>query len=115
MITASGGTEIKNTGDGLLATFTSAVQALATADRIQQVDRPPRPARWSVPLALRVGFALGEVALEDGDVFGTPVVEAARLVAAAAPGRSWPPALVARLVAGTPGRVSFHRPRRRWS
>ncbi|MGH9041221.1 MAG: hypothetical protein ACRDZ3_13425 [Acidimicrobiia bacterium] len=40
-----------------------------------------------VPLAIRVGLSLGEVTFEDGDLFGVPVVEAARLVAAAGPGQ----------------------------
>lgn len=40
--------------------------------------------RVGVPLAMRVGLALGDVTREASDLFGTPVVEAARLVAAAA-------------------------------
>jgi len=104
-IAAGGGTEIKNTGDGMLATFTSAVQALAAATRIQQVTE--RHGRTSeVPLAVRVGLALGEVAVEDGDVFGTPVVEAARLVGAARPGQILATAVV-RMVAGTRAGVPF--------
>ena len=34
-------------------------------------------------LAIRVGVSAGDVTLEDGDCFGTPVVEASRLCAAA--------------------------------
>ena len=105
VVATGGGTEIKNTGDGLLATFTSAVQALAAATRIQQVtDRHGRTSE--VPLAVRVGLALGEVACGDGDVYGTPVVEAARLVAAAHPGQILATVLV-RLVAGTRAGVPF--------
>ncbi len=55
---------------------------------------------------MKVGLALGEVALEDGDVFGTPVVEAARLVAAARPGQILSTVLV-RAVAGTRAGVTF--------
>ena len=36
---------------------------------------------------MRVGISAGEVTVEDGDVFGTPVVEASRLCGAAAPGQ----------------------------
>jgi class 3 adenylate cyclase/tetratricopeptide (TPR) repeat protein len=105
VIAGAGGTEVKNTGDGLLATFTSAVEALAAAVRIQQAtDRQGRSA--GVPMAVRVGLALGEVGAEDGDVFGTPVVEAARLVAAAHPGQILATALV-RAVAGTRTGVLF--------
>ena len=35
-------------------------------------------------LAIRVGISVGDVSVEDGDCFGTPVIEAARLCAAAA-------------------------------
>ena len=36
-----------------------------------------------LPLTIRVGVSAGDVTLEDGDCFGTPVVEASRLCAAA--------------------------------
>src|SRR5207253_734164 len=92
-VSDAGGVEVKNTGDGLLVTFTSAVEALAAAVRIQQVT-DGHGQDVGVPLAVRVGLALGEVAVEDGDVFGTPVVEAARLVASARPGQILATALV---------------------
>src|SRR2546430_866551 len=41
VIEGVGGTEIKNTGDGLLATFTSAVDALAAATGAQRVTGQP--------------------------------------------------------------------------
>ncbi|MGH9035771.1 MAG: AAA family ATPase, partial [Acidimicrobiia bacterium] len=98
-LTACGGEEVKNTGDGLLVTFASTVDALAAAVAAQQAtERQCRSA--PAPLAIRVGLALGEVAFEDGDVFGTPVVEAARLVAAARPGQILATAVV-KVVAGS--------------
>ena len=110
-LAAHGGEEIKNTGDGLLVTFGSAVDALAAAVAAQQADGRPDPA-VPVPIELRVGLALGEVAFEAGDVFGTPVVEAARLVARAQPGQILTTAVVpggGRL----PGGGHLHRPRGR--
>ncbi len=102
---ACGGHEVKNTGDGLLATFSSAVDALAAAVAAQQAtDRHSRSA--PVPIAIRVGLALGEVAFEDADVFGTPVVEAARLVAAAGAGQILATSVV-KLVAGSRAGVEF--------
>ena len=81
----SGGEQVKGTGDGVLAVFGSAAAAVNCAMAIQQaVDLQ---GRTSVPLAVRVGIALGDVSFEDGDVHGTPVVEAARLVAAAQGGQ----------------------------
>ncbi len=80
------GTEIKTLGDGFLAVFGSAADALRAAVAMQQgVDRHAR--RESRPIAIRVGLALGDLVFEEDDVFGGPVVEAARLVARAAPGQ----------------------------
>jgi class 3 adenylate cyclase/tetratricopeptide (TPR) repeat protein len=97
-ITTARGTEVKTTGDGLLATFPSAADAIGCAVRMQQAVEVHRRT-VVIPLAIRVGLALGDVCFEDGDVFGTPVVEAARLVAAAGVGQILATAVV-RLVAG---------------
>jgi class 3 adenylate cyclase len=94
-----GGNEVKNTGDGILATFSSAVEAVAAAVDAQQATEQHGHGT-NVPLALRVGLALGEVAFQDDDVFGTPVVEAARLVAVARPGQILVTSVV-RMVAGS--------------
>ena len=84
VVLAHDGVEVKNTGDGLLATFGAAADAVRATVAVQQAnDRHGRAA--GVALSVRVGVALGDVTFEDGDVFGTPVVEAARLVGAAPP------------------------------
>ncbi|MGH8976034.1 MAG: ATP-binding protein, partial [Acidimicrobiia bacterium] len=76
------GEQVKTLGDGVLAVFPSASDAVAAAIAIQQdADRQTR--RGQGPVSVRVGLALGDVAFEGGDVFGRPVVEAARLAAAA--------------------------------
>ena len=94
----SGGAEVKGTGDGVLATFSSAADAVGCAVGMQQaVEVHARTA--GVPLAMRIGVSLGDISFEDGDVYGTPVVEAARLVAAARGGQILASAVV-RLVAG---------------
>ena len=85
-ISANGGTVVKGLGDGVLATFESAADAASAAIAIQQaVDRHSRhnPDR---SFGVRVGISLGDVSLEDGDVFGVAVVEASRLCAAATGG-----------------------------
>jgi predicted ATPase len=85
-IQRTGGEEIKNTGDGVMAAFGSVVDAIRCAVAMQQAtDRQARSG--PALLAIRVGLSVGEVTFEDGDVFGAPVVEAARLVAAAAAGQ----------------------------
>jgi class 3 adenylate cyclase/tetratricopeptide (TPR) repeat protein len=83
-VAAHGGEEVKNTGDGLMAVFPSAAEAVEAAVAMQQATA--RQAKKG-PLSIRVGVAVGDATLEGGDYFGTPVVEAARLVAAARPGQ----------------------------
>jgi class 3 adenylate cyclase/tetratricopeptide (TPR) repeat protein len=79
-IAEAGGTEVKNLGDGLMVAFASASAALACGVAMQQgVERDNRGREHSV--GVRVGLSGGEVSREDGDYFGDPVVEAARLCA----------------------------------
>ncbi|MEM7142208.1 MAG: AAA family ATPase [Actinomycetota bacterium] len=75
-----GGTEVKNLGDGLMVVFPSQGAALAGSVAMQQaIDRHNRSGKE--PLGVRVGAAIGDATPEDGDYFGEPVVEAARLCA----------------------------------
>ena len=85
-LAASTGTEVKNLGDGLMAVYSSASRALAGAVAMQQaIEHLNRSADET--LAIRVGMSVGEATEEDGDYFGEPVVEAARLCAAATGGQ----------------------------
>jgi class 3 adenylate cyclase len=85
-ITGSGGTVVKNLGDGFMATFGGASDAVAAAIAIQQaIARHNRAG--STPIQVRVGISAGDVVFEDDDCFGTPVIEAARLCAAAQGGQ----------------------------
>ena len=75
-----GGRVVKGLGDGLMASFATAADGVAGAVAIQQaIDRHNRADARLGPIAVRVGMSLGDVTVEDGDVHGTPVVEAARL------------------------------------
>jgi class 3 adenylate cyclase/tetratricopeptide (TPR) repeat protein len=93
----AGGKEVKGLGDGVLTVFGSATAALDCAVAIQQAA--DLQARTGAPIAVRIGVSLGDVIFEEGDVYGTPVVEAARLVAAARGGQILATAVV-RAVAG---------------
>lgn len=86
------GTEVKNTGDGLMAVFTSAVDAVECAVTMQGMAR--QILAEGRPVALRLGVASGEAREELGDWFGTPVVEAARLCALAGTDEAWATRLV---------------------
>src|ERR1700730_8207267 len=78
---------VKNTGDGMLAEFPSAVNAVRCAIEIQRsmIDR-----NANVPedkrISFRVGVNLGDVIVEPEDIFGDGVNIAARLEALAEPG-----------------------------
>ena len=77
-VAESGGTEVKNLGDGLMVVFATASAALWCAVGMQQgVERDNRAREHLV--GLRVGLSGGEVIREDDDYFGDPVVEASRL------------------------------------
>jgi class 3 adenylate cyclase/tetratricopeptide (TPR) repeat protein len=82
------GTVVKGSGDGVLATFHSATLALDAAVSLQQrFDGYSRSPGAPAAVSLRIGISAGDVVHQDGDIFGTPVVEAARLEGAADPGQ----------------------------
>jgi class 3 adenylate cyclase/DNA polymerase III delta prime subunit len=94
------GTVVKGLGDGLLATFDSAADAVAGSIAVQQaVESFGRrdPAR---AFAVRVGVSIGDISAEQGDVFGVPVVEASRLCATAGGGEILAADLVRALARG---------------
>src|SRR5216683_2295116 len=78
---------VKTTGDGILVEFASAVDAVRCAVEIQRgmADRnagvPPERR-----IDFRVGINLGDIIVEDNDIFGDGVNIAARLEALAEPG-----------------------------
>jgi pentatricopeptide repeat protein len=82
-VSAAGGTEVKNLGDGLMVAFTSLGRALACAVAMQQAIERHNQRADDAALSVRIGISTGEATEEDGDYFGDPVVEAARLCAAA--------------------------------
>jgi adenylate cyclase len=81
------GRTVKNTGDGLLAEFPSVIDAVRCAVEVQRgmTDREP-----DVPderrIRFRIGINLGDVIVEEHDIFGDGVNVAARLEALAEPG-----------------------------
>jgi TolB-like protein/class 3 adenylate cyclase len=76
---------VKTTGDGLLVEFGSVIDALRCAVEIQQrmTERNTGPAGR---IEFRIGINVGDVVVEDGDIFGDGVNVAARLEAMAEPG-----------------------------
>jgi len=78
---------IKTTGDGMLVEFQSVTEALRCAvDFQQRMGRRNRDMPASRTLLYRIGINLGDVIVEDGDIFGDGVNVAARLESIAEPG-----------------------------
>jgi adenylate cyclase len=71
---------VKTTGDGMLVEFASVVDALRCATEIQSV-MAERSAEISPTnrIEFRIGINVGDVVVEDGDIFGDGVNVAARL------------------------------------
>jgi DNA-binding SARP family transcriptional activator/class 3 adenylate cyclase len=84
-ITDHDGVAVKSTGDGVLAGFTATASALRCAAAIQRAVAERNRDAGDV-LALRVAISVGDAVVDNGDLQGTAVVEAARLCAIAAPG-----------------------------
>jgi TolB-like protein len=86
-IAAHRGHIVKNTGDGLLAEFNSVVDAMRCAVDVQRgmaernSDVPPNNR-----IEFRIGINVGDIILDNGDIFGDGVNIAARLEAIAEPG-----------------------------
>src|SRR5258707_3184643 len=86
-IAEHGGRVVKDTGDGLLAEFRSAVEAVRAATQFQERIRALTIGdAEDKRLAFRVGINIGDVIVEAHDIFGDGVNIAARLEGIAEPG-----------------------------
>lgn len=98
-----GGRVVKKTGDGVLADFPSVVDAVrcaidiqrGMADRNMGVEREKR-------IEFRIGINIGDVMIDDGDIFGDGVNVAVRLEGIAAPGGICVSARVREYIQGQP-------------
>ncbi len=103
-IAAANGTLVKTIGDAVMATYAGAADALHCAVEMQRaVARRNRRAAGQ-DLHIRIGISAGDATFEDGDWFGTPVIEAARLCSAAATDQI----LISDLVAALAGSRAMH-------
>jgi class 3 adenylate cyclase len=82
-----GGSEIKHTGDGIMASFPSASGALECAVAIQQGVSARAEERPETPLGVRIGLNAGEPVAEEDDLFGASVQLARRVCDQAEPGQ----------------------------
>jgi TolB-like protein/class 3 adenylate cyclase len=86
-IAEHGGRIVKNTGDGFLAEFPSAVEAVRAAIQFQtNIKELTIGDAEDRRITLRVGINIGDVIVEPHDIFGDGVNIAARLESIAEPG-----------------------------
>jgi TolB-like protein/class 3 adenylate cyclase/tetratricopeptide (TPR) repeat protein len=85
-IAEHGGRIVKNTGDGFLAEFPNAVEAVRAALQFQnRIHDVALKAAEDRRILFRVGINVGDVIVEPHDIFGDDVNVAARLESIAAP------------------------------
>ena len=104
-LSANAGTEIKHTGDGIMASFATASSALDSAIAIQRGVAAHKQANPESPLAVYVGLNAGEPIAEGDpegriDLFGTSVNLAARICDHAEAGQILAANVVRELAAG---------------
>jgi class 3 adenylate cyclase/tetratricopeptide (TPR) repeat protein len=99
-VSEAGGREVKNTGDGLMVAFPSAAAAVSCAVSIQQrFERRNQSAAEA--LLIKAGVSSGDASTTvGGDVFGMPVIEAARLCDSCSAGQILAKEIVGHLAAG---------------
>ena len=79
------GSEVKHTGDGIMASFVNVEHAVRCAVIIQKAFAEHNQRNVQKSLHIRVGLSAGEPVEEDGDFFGSAVQLAARICAYAEP------------------------------
>ncbi len=92
----NGGREVKHTGDGIMAVFVGAADAVRFACQAQEAFHKHNEAGPELPVMVRIGISAGEPIEHGADLFGSTVQLAARLCAQADPGQI----LVSNIVAG---------------
>ena len=89
-IAAHNGRLFKTMGDGFLVEFASVVEAVECAVEFQNAMAERNKAEPDdAKILFRVGINLGDVVIEDDDVFGEGVNVAARIEGLAEPGEIW--------------------------
>jgi adenylate cyclase len=87
MVPAHNGRLVKTTGDGFLAEFSSVVDALRCATEIQaQLAQRNATVPFDKRLEFRLGINVGDILVENGDIFGDGVNVAVRLEGLSEPG-----------------------------
>ena len=82
---AHNGSEVKHTGDGIMASFLSASGAVECAIAIQRAFSSHNEQNPGTPIRVRIGLSAGEPVMESQDLFGAAVQLARRICDCAKP------------------------------
>ena len=86
-IAAHRGRVVKTTGDGMLVVFASAVDAARSAIEVQRsMSSENAGVQQDSRIEFRIGIHIGDIMIDDSDIFGDGVNIAARLEGIARPG-----------------------------
>ena len=99
-LTACNGEEIKQTGDGIMASFVWASNALDAAIAIQRAVDDYNRQSPTVPLDIRIGLNAGEPIVENNDLFGLTVQLASRICGQADKDQIFVSSVIKELAAG---------------
>ncbi len=97
---AHGGSEVKHTGDGIMASFPSASRAIECAIAVQRACQEHARDHPDAPVRVRIGLNAGEPVAEEADLFGTAVQLAARICSHGQPAEIVVSDVVRQLAAG---------------
>src|ERR1700729_2079171 len=87
VIASHRGRIVKTTGDGVLVEFASAVDAVRSAVEIQRgMTKQNAAVRQDERIEFRIGIHVGDIIIDDDDIFGDGVNIAARFEGIAEPG-----------------------------
>jgi class 3 adenylate cyclase/pimeloyl-ACP methyl ester carboxylesterase len=99
-LASHGGSQVKHTGDGIMASFLTASAAVECAITIQRAFARHNESNPREQIMVRIGINAGEPVAEGDDLFGTAVQLAARVCARADAGEVLSSDVVRQLVAG---------------
>jgi class 3 adenylate cyclase len=99
-LTSNAGHEVKHTGDGIMAAFSSAACAVRCATQIQKALAEHPQQSTDCTVTVRIGAAAGEPVEDNSDLFGSTVQLAARICSHAKPEQSLVSNAVAELCIG---------------
>jgi len=79
-LAAFSGKEVKHTGDGIMASFSTTSNSVEAAIDMQTNTEKHNKSNPDLPLKIKIGINAGEPIAEDNDLFGTTVQLSARIV-----------------------------------